>query len=112
GTATAGDRGTATAGDSGTATAGDSGTATAGDRGTATAGDSGTATAGDSGTATAGEEGAILIKRWNGKRYRFALGNIGEDTDAASQHLKPNTPYCLNEQGQFIPAIQPLQQPL
>ncbi len=88
----------------GTATAGDRGTATAGDRGTATAGDSGTATAGDSGTATAGDEGAILIKRWNGKRYRFTLGNIGEDTDAAGIVLQAGVAYCLNDAGQFVKA--------
>ncbi|OGX84123.1 hypothetical protein BEN47_16735 [Hymenobacter lapidarius] len=112
GTATAGDAGTATAGYAGTATAGYDGTATAGSRGTATAGDAGTATAGSrgtatagyAGTATAGDAGAILIKRWNGKRYLFALGNIGEDTDATGNVLLPNIPYKLNDAGHFIPA--------
>jgi len=84
--------------------AGDEGTATAGDAGTATAGYAGTATAGNEGTATAGNRGTILIKRWNGKRYRFALGNIGEDTDATGAVLEANVAYKLNDEGQFIKA--------
>ena len=78
-----------------TATAGDRGTATAGYAGTATAGEGGTATAGDRGTATAGEGGTILIKRWNGKRYKFSIGYIGEDG------LRPDVAYRLDEQGNF-----------
>jgi hypothetical protein len=104
GTATAGDAGTATAGDEGTATAGYTGTATAGDRGTATAGDEGTATAGyagtaiagDRGTATAGDEGTIIIKRWDGKRYKFSIGYIGEDG------LLPGVTYRLDDNGNFV----------
>ena len=114
GTATAGDRGTATAGDFGTATAGNygaatagyrgtatagyQGTATAGYQGTATAGDQGTATAGDRGTATAGEDGVLIIQRWNGKRYRYQVANVGEDG------ILPNTPYQLDEDGKFVKA--------
>ena len=87
GTATAGDYGAATAGEGGTATAGEGGTATAGYRGTATAGVGGTATAGDygaatagyRGTATAGEGGLLLMRWWDGKRYRIATFYVGED---------------------------------
>ena len=99
-TATAGDSGTATAGDSGTATAGDSGTATAGDRGTATAGDRGTATAGYRGTATAGEDGCIAIQRWNGKRYKWHFADVDGET------VRPNVPYRLNEEGEFVEVTQ------
>jgi len=98
GTATAGDGGTATAGDGGTATAGKWGTATAGDGGTATAGDGGTATAGYEGTATAGDKGTLIIRRWDGKRYRTVVGYIGENG------LEPNTPYKLNDAGEFVKA--------
>ena len=98
GTATAGDGGTATAGKWGTATAGDGGTATAGDGGTATAGDGGTATAGYEGTATAGDKGTLIIRRWDGKRYRTVVGYIGENG------LEPNTPYKLNDAGEFVKA--------
>ena len=85
---------TATAGDDGTATAGDQGQATAGDRGQATAGDDGTATAGDRGQATAGDRGTIIIKYWNGKRYKYKIGYTGED-------VKPNTKYRLNDNNEF-----------
>ena len=98
GTATAGDSGTATAGDRGTATAGNYGTATAGNCGTATAGDMGTATAGDMGTATSGNDGVIAIRRWNGKRYKFEIGYIGEDG------LLPNVKYRLDDDGKFVTA--------
>jgi hypothetical protein len=93
GTATAGYRGTATAGYYGTATAGKHGTATAGYYGTATAGDYGTATAGYRGTATAGEGGIIAILHRD-KRRCAEVGKGG---------LKPNTPYKLDENGEFIP---------
>ena len=98
GSATAGDGGTATAGDGGTATAGKWGTATAGDGGTATAGDGGTATAGDGGTATAGDKGTLIIRRWDGKRYRTVVRYIKKNG------LEPDTPYKLNEAGKFVKA--------
>jgi hypothetical protein len=96
GTATAGVRGTATAGYAGTATAGVRGTATAGDAGTATAGYAGTATAGYAGTATAGEDGLISILRWNGTRYKYQRGAIGENG------LLPNRKYKLDDAGNFV----------
>lgn len=74
------------------------GTATAGDEGTATAGDEGTATAGDEGTATAGDRGTVIIKQWDGARWRFAVGYIGEGG------LLPNTPYQLDDTGAFVAA--------
>ena len=87
GTATAGDYGTATAGYRGTATAGHYGTVIAGDYGTATAGYRGTATAGHDGTATAGERGMILVQWHDGRRYRVAVGYVGENG------IEPNTAY-------------------
>jgi hypothetical protein len=87
GTATAGEGGTATAGDRGTATAGEGGTATAGHEGTATAGEGGTATAGHGGTATAGEGGSLVVKFWDGVRYRIAAADVGENG------IEPNVPY-------------------
>ena len=100
GTATAGDVGTATAGDRGTATAGDMGTATAGDWGTATAGYRGTATAGDGGTATAGGRGTICIRWWDSdaRRYRTAVGYVGEDG------IEPNVPYRVEGRGVLVRA--------
>ena len=96
GTATAGEDGTATAGNYGTATVGNYGTAMSGHRGTATAGNYGKATAGECGTATAGEGGILQIKWYDGKRSRISTGYIGENG------LKPNTPYRLNDKGEFV----------
>jgi len=82
----------------GTATAGYRGTATAGYSGTATAGDSGTATAGYSGTATAGDRGTIMVKWWDGKRYRITVGYCNENG------IEPNKKYRCDDQGNLIPA--------
>ena len=98
GSATAGNYGTATAGYSGTATAGYRGIATAGDRGAAIAGDFGNAIAGYRGTATAGEEGCISIQFWNKEKEKYCR-KIGLVTDG---QLKANTPYKLDENGEFI----------
>jgi hypothetical protein len=98
GGAHAGYRGTATAGEGGTATAGEGGTATAGDYGTATAGYRGTATAGEGGTATAGEGGTLVIRWWDGKRYRFSIGYVNESG------IESNTPYRLTDKGVFVKA--------
>ena len=80
----------------GTATAGDYGTATAGYSGTATAGYRGTATAGDGGTATAGDGGIILVKWWDGCRYRITTGYCGENG------IEPNKRYRCDNQGNLI----------
>ena len=74
--------------------------------GTATAGFGGTATAGDSGTATAGVEGCVAICRWNGKRYRWTLGEIGETPDASGTPLVAGKPYRLDSEGRFVRADQ------
>jgi hypothetical protein len=97
GNATAGDYGTATTGDYGTATTGYCGTATAGDWGTATAGNGGTATTGYCGTATAGVGGILVIKYYDGNRYRFDMAYVGENG------ILPNTPYHLDDNHNFVP---------
>jgi hypothetical protein len=74
-----------------TATAGDWGTATAGYRGTATAGDQGTATAGYRGTATAGDQGTLVLRWWDGNRYRIATFYVGEDGIEANQRYRLDT---------------------
>jgi hypothetical protein len=104
-TATAGYAGTATAGYAGTATAGDAGTATAGVRGTATAGVRGTATAGYAGTATAGDAGILVLRWWDGKRYRIATFYVGEDG------IEPNQPYKLDSQGKPVKVEKPKSTP-
>jgi hypothetical protein len=105
GTATAHDGGTASAGDHGTAIVGDSGTATAGYRGTAmvvglggtaTAGICGTAAAGEGGTAAAGEGGTLLLRWWDGVRYRTTTLYVGEDGIQAGQ------PYRVDARGRAV----------
>ena len=72
------------------------GTATAGNGGTATAGDYGTATAGYVGTATAGEGGILIIRRWNGNRWKLHVAEVGDGG------IEPNVAYRLDEEGRFV----------
>ena len=65
--------------------------------GTATAGHRGTATAGYCGTATAGDGGTLVIKWWDGIRYRLSVGYVGEG-------IEPNVKYKLDSNGKFIKA--------
>ena len=101
GTATVGDYGTATVGDYGTATVGYKGTATVGDYGTATVGDYGTATVGYYGTATGGEYAELRIRWYDCEacRYRTEIAYVGENG------IKPNTPYRLNDEHQFVEVV-------
>ena len=80
----------------GTATAGEYGTATAGYSGTATAGEYGTATAGKSGTATAGKYGTVVVKWWDGERYRLTVGYCGEDG------IEAGVAYGCDEAGKLV----------
>ena len=59
----------------------------------------GTATAGDCGTATAGDRGTIQIKYYDGNRYRFAVGYVGEDG------IEPNVAYRVDG-GQLVKATK------
>lgn len=104
GQAIAGSYGQAMAGNHGQATVGDEGQATAGDEGQAMTGERGTAAVGYYGQATAGAEGIISITYTDGKRLRMAIGYIGETKDANGDVLRPNTPYCLNNDGRFVVA--------
>ena len=92
--------GRASAGDSGTASAGYSGTASAGYSGTASAGNYGTASAGNYGTASAGYYGCICILSHDKKTgvYRKRCAEVD------GVKIKANTPYRLNEAGEFVEA--------
>ena len=57
-----------------------------------------TITGGDGSTITGGVNGSISIRRWDGKRYRYAVGYIGEDG------LEPGVPYRLNDAWKFVRA--------
>ena len=100
-TLSAGDEESLLVGMLGTATVGDYGTATVGDYGTATVGYKGTATVGDYGTVTGGENAELRI-RWydyGAERYRTAIAYVGENG------IKPNTPYRLNYEHQFVEVV-------
>ena len=100
-TLSAGDEESLLVGTLGTATVGNGGTATVGYKGTATVGDYGTATVGDYGTVTGGENAELRI-RWydyGAERYRTAIAYVGENG------IKPNTPYRLNDEHQFVEVV-------
>jgi hypothetical protein len=90
--------GTSTSGYKSTSTSGDYGTSTSGDYGTSTSGYRGTSTSGNRGTATSGNRGTLVIKHFDGSRYRLRVAYIGEDG------IKPNTPYKLDSEGNFVEA--------
>ena len=106
GTSTSGDGGTSTSGYGGTSTSGYGGTSTSGTRGTSTSGyggmstsgDGGTSTSGDGGTSTSGYGGTLCILFWDAEkaRYRKRVAEVDGMT------ILPNTPYILNEKGEFI----------
>ena len=66
---------------------------------TATAGDRGTATAGYGGTATAGMGGTLILCRWDEKRYKYSVAEVGENG------IKPGIAYRLNADGLFVEAM-------
>ena len=78
--------------DWGNAVAGDFGIAIAGCEGVAVTGKCGVAFARDAGRVTAGEAGVLLL-RW---RDEIRMARVGEGG------IKPNTFYCLNEDGNFV----------
>ena len=94
-TLTGGDDSTITGGYGSTITGGYGSTITGGDRSTITGGYGSTITGGDRSTITGGDECQIVLRYWNGKRYKYKTGEIGE------AGLKPNTPYRLNAQLEF-----------
>ena len=100
-TLSAGDEESLLVGTLGTATVGDYGTATVGYKGTATVGNSGIATVGEYGTVTGGENAELRI-RWydyGADRDRTAIAYVGENG------IKPNTPYRLNDEHQFVEVV-------
>ena len=82
----------------GTSTSGYRGTSTSGYGGTSTSGDGGTSTSGYRGTSTSGNGGTVMVKWWDGKRYRIAVGYCGENG------IEPNKRYRCDNSGNLIPA--------
>lgn len=58
------------------------------------------ATAGEGGTATAGEGGEVHIRHYDGRRYRIAVGYVGEDD------IDPGTAYVVTE-GKLTRKVSP-----
>jgi len=98
GVATAGNHGVATAGYRGSATAGKGGIVVAGKGGTAKAGKGGIVVAGDHGVAKAGKGGCLIIKRYDGSRYRAHVAYVGEGG------IKADVAYQLDKDGNFVEA--------
>ena len=94
-TITGGDGATITGGYGATITGGDRATITGGDRATITGGDGATITGGDRATITGGDGATIVIRYWNGQRYKTAVFDVGE------AGVKPNTPYRVNDKGEL-----------
>ena len=98
GVSTSGDYGNSASGDCGISTSGDYGKSTSGDGGKSASGDFGTSTSGDYGTSTSGVGGTLIIKWYDGSRYRTAVAYVGENG------IEPNVAYKLDDKGNFIEA--------
>jgi len=105
-TITGGDYSTLTGGYRSTLTGGDYSTLTGGDRSALTGGYGSTLTGGDGATLTGddysrlkvGTNGVLMLRRWDGKRYRITVGYAGEDG------IEPNVWYVLdpNDPTKFV----------
>jgi hypothetical protein len=94
-TLTGGDRSTLTGGGGSTLTGGDYSTLAGGYGSTLTGGDYSTLTGGDRSTLTGGDYSTLSIKWHDGRRYRIAIGYVGEDG------IKANVPYRV-QNGKFV----------
>ena len=98
GNSASGDYGNSASGDCGISTSGDYGKSTSGDGGKSASGDFGTSTSGDYGTSTSGVGGTLIIKWYDGSRYRTAVAYVGENG------IEPNVAFKLDDKGKFIKA--------
>jgi len=99
GQSTSGDYGTAiTSGEHGQSTSGDYGTSISGDYGTSISKNRGTSQTGFYGTAISGELGILIIHWWDSinLRRKMSIAYVGENG------IKPNTPYKLDKDGNFM----------
>ena len=69
-------------------------------RSTVSGGEGSTISVGDGSTVSGGEGSGLILKHWNGKRYRYSLAEVGENG------IKANTPYRLDDEGKFIEVEQ------
>ena len=71
-------------------------TLTGGDGSTLTGGNRSTLTGGYGSTLTGGENATLIVKRWNGKRYKMHIAYVGEDG------IKEGVKYRLNDDNEFV----------
>jgi hypothetical protein len=95
-TLTGGYGSTLTGGDGSTLTGGDGSTLTGGYGSTLTGGNDSTLTGGNRSTLTGGENATLIVKRWNGKRYKMHIAYVGEDG------IKQGVKYRLNDENEFV----------
>jgi hypothetical protein len=103
-TLTGGDRSTLTGGDRSTLTGGDRSTLTGGDGSTLTGGDGSTLTGGDRSTLTGGDGSTLSIRYSNGKKYRIAVFEVGENG------IEPNQPYRADNTGKPVKVVEAVRQ--
>ncbi|WP_320910258.1 hypothetical protein [Citrobacter farmeri] len=63
---------------------------------TLTGGDRSTLTGGYGSTLTGGENATLIVKLWNGKRYKMHIAYVGEDG------IKEGVKYLLNDDNEFV----------
>jgi hypothetical protein len=80
-------------GDYSTVTGGDYSTVTGGDGSTVTGGYGSTVTGGYGSTVTGGDHSTLIVKWWDGARYRFTIGYVGEGG------IKAGTKYRCDNKG-------------
>ena len=98
GNSTSGDYGISGSGDCGNSTSGIFGKSGSGDCGTSISGYYGKSTSGIGGTSTSGIEGTLIIKWYDGSRFRTAVAYVGENG------IEPNVAYKIDVKGNFIKA--------
>ena len=90
--------GQSTSGIDGQSISGNDGQSTSGIDGQSISGNDGQSTSGNDGQSTSGIDGTIIIKHWDGERYRTIVGYVGEDG------ILPNVAYKLDKKGKFVKA--------
>ena len=97
---TGGDESTVTGGYGATVTGGYGATVTGGYGARVTGGDRSTVTGGDWSTVTGGDGSTLVVKWWDGFRYRLAVGYVGEDG------IEAGVAYRCDDQGRLVRAVE------
>ena len=89
-----------TGGRGSTVTGGDWSAVTGGRGSTVTGGDWSTVTGGRGSTVTGGDWSTLVVKWWDGFRYRLAVGYVGEDG------IEAGVAYRCDDQGRLVRAVE------